>query len=62
MFLCMCHVRPDPISASIEPMSEAFGELYEHEKDNKWALVINEPVERELAPVCPRPDFDMLHL
>jgi len=43
-------------------MSEAFGELYEHEKDNKWALVINEPVERELAPVCPRPDFDMLHL
>lgn len=34
-----------PLDPSIKPMSEALGELYEHEKDEKWALEINEPVE-----------------
>ena len=36
-----------PLDPSIKPMPEAFGELYEHEKDAKWALVINEPVETD---------------
>ena len=34
-----------PLDPSIKPMSEALGELYEHKKDEKWALEINEPVE-----------------
>ena len=34
-----------PLNPSVKPMPEALGELYEHEKDSKWALVINEPVE-----------------
>ncbi len=34
-----------PLDPSVKPMPEAFGELYEPEKDAKWALVINEPVE-----------------
>ena len=33
------------LDPSIKPMSEALGELYEHKKDEKWALEINEPVE-----------------
>ena len=36
-----------PLDPSVKPMPEAFGELYEHEKDAKWALVINEPVETD---------------
>ena len=36
-----------PLDPSIKPMPEALGELYEHEKDAKWALVINEPVETD---------------
>ena len=34
-----------PLDPSIKPMSEALGELYEHKKDEKWVLEINEPVE-----------------
>ena len=34
-----------PLDPSVKPMSETFGELYEHKKDEKWALEINEPVE-----------------
>ena len=36
-----------PLDPSIKPLPEAFGELYELEKDAKWALVINEPVEMD---------------
>ena len=36
-----------PLDPSVKPMPEALGELYEHKKDAKWALVINEPVETD---------------
>ena len=36
-----------PLDPSIKPMPEALSELYEHKKDAKWALVINEPVETD---------------
>ena len=33
------------LDPSIKPMPRALGDLYEHKKDTRWALEINEPVE-----------------
>jgi len=32
-----------PLDPSVKPLTESFAELYE--KDTRWMLVINEPVE-----------------
>ena len=36
-----------PLDPSIKPLPEAFGELLELERNDKWALDINEPVEMD---------------